>query len=193
VLFHICERAVFTLTKIIISSLHWLRESSLPASSVIVSLSIFFLVYLCLVFRMVDIYMPVVKDMKLWFCTAAPILFGRWISYRSWRTDLLCVRMMARTMWGGGGRRDIVPEVPKMCPPPGTLLALWEGRVVCMRYLFILDEIWTQDKIYIYFCRHFAWLKYFTYQLLPILAPNYKQHNLSPYKISFLSSSQHAD
>jgi hypothetical protein len=33
--------------------------------------------------------------------------------------------------------------------PRGALLVLWEARVVCMRYIFILNEIWTQDKIYI--------------------------------------------
>jgi hypothetical protein len=43
------------------SSLHGLGESPVPSSSIIVSLSIVFLVYLCLVFRMVDIYMPVVE------------------------------------------------------------------------------------------------------------------------------------
>jgi hypothetical protein len=38
--------------------------------------------------------------------------------------------------------------------------------------------------INIYFSRHFAWLKYFTYHLLvPVLAPNYKQHILSPAKV----------
>jgi hypothetical protein len=42
------------------SSLHGLGESPVPASS-IVSLSIVFLVYLCLVFQMVEIYMPVVE------------------------------------------------------------------------------------------------------------------------------------
>jgi hypothetical protein len=26
---------------------------------------------------------------------------------------------------------------------------------------------------------HFAWLKYFTYHFVPVLAPNYKQHILS--------------
>jgi hypothetical protein len=41
------------------SSLHGLGESPLPASSIVLTLSISFLVYLCLVFRMVDIYMPV--------------------------------------------------------------------------------------------------------------------------------------
>jgi hypothetical protein len=27
-----------------------------------------------------------------------------------------------------------------------------------------------------YFGKHFAWLKSFTYRLVPVLAPNYKQH-----------------
>jgi hypothetical protein len=31
----------------------------------------------------------------------------------------------------------------------------------------------------IYFGRHFAWLKYFTYHLVLVLATNYKQHTLS--------------
>jgi hypothetical protein len=31
-----------------------------------------------------------------------------------------------------------------------------------------------------YFGRHFTWLKCFTYHLVPVLAPNYKQHILSP-------------
>jgi hypothetical protein len=43
------------------SSPHGLGESRVPASSIVVSLSVVFLVYLCLVFRMVDIYMPVVE------------------------------------------------------------------------------------------------------------------------------------
>jgi hypothetical protein len=43
------------------SSLHGLGESPVPASSVVVCLSIFFLVFLCLVFRIVHIYMPVVE------------------------------------------------------------------------------------------------------------------------------------
>jgi hypothetical protein len=41
------------------SSLHELGESPVPASSIVV-VSIF-LVYLCLVFRMVDIYVPVLE------------------------------------------------------------------------------------------------------------------------------------
>jgi hypothetical protein len=39
-----------------LSSLHGLGESPVTASSIVVSLSIFFLVYLYLVFRTVDIY-----------------------------------------------------------------------------------------------------------------------------------------
>jgi hypothetical protein len=35
----------------------------------------------------------------------------------------------------------------------------------------------------IYFNRHFAWLIYFTYHLVPVLVPNYKQHILSPGKV----------
>jgi hypothetical protein len=38
-------------------------------------------------------------------------------------------------------------------------------------------------KLNIYFGRQFAWLKYFIYQLVPVLAPNYKQHSLSPAKV----------
>jgi hypothetical protein len=34
-----------------------------------------------------------------------------------------------------------------------------------------------------YIDRHFAWLKYFTYHLVPVLAPNYKQHILSPAEV----------
>jgi hypothetical protein len=51
----------------------------------------------------------------------------------------------------------------------GGASCLYEGHT------YILNEIWTQDKN-TYFGK--AWLKYFTYQLLPVLAPNYKQHVL---------------
>jgi hypothetical protein len=43
------------------SSLHGLGESPVPASSIVVSFSIFFLVYLFLVFWLVDIYVPAVE------------------------------------------------------------------------------------------------------------------------------------
>jgi hypothetical protein len=49
-----------------------------------------------------------------------------------------------------------------------------------MSYIFVLNEIWVQD---IYFGWHFAWLKYFTYPLLPVLALTYKQHNFSPAEV----------
>jgi hypothetical protein len=42
------------------------------------------------------------------------------------------------------------------------------------------------------FCRQFAWLKCFTYKLVPILALKYKQHVLSPVKVRYLSLSQNA-
>jgi hypothetical protein len=60
------------------SSLHGLGESPVPACSIVVSLSIVFLVYLCLVFRMVVIDMPVVECgyvpffadvLSIYFCT----------------------------------------------------------------------------------------------------------------------------
>jgi hypothetical protein len=50
-----------------------------------------------------------------------------------------------------------------------------------MRDIFILNEIWAQHKTYIF--RHFAWLKYFTYHLVAVLARNYKQRILSSTKV----------
>jgi hypothetical protein len=48
-----------------------------------------------------------------------------------------------------------------------------------VRIIFILYEMWVQDKVIIYFGNRFAWLKYFTCRLVPVLAPNYKQDILS--------------
>jgi hypothetical protein len=50
-----------------------------------------------------------------------------------------------------------------------------------MRDIFILNEIWVQGQIYILTCI----LKYFTYCLVPTLAPppDYTQHVLSPSKV----------
>jgi hypothetical protein len=67
-------------------------------------------------------------------------------------------------------------------PAKGALFVLWGTRVVCTRGIFILNEIWAQDKN-IYFGKHFDWLKYFTYHLVLVLAPNYKQHILSPAEV----------
>jgi hypothetical protein len=50
-----------------------------------------------------------------------------------------------------------------------------------MRDIFILNQIWAHGK-FVY--RYFAWMKYFTYQLVPVLAPNYKQHILSSAKVT---------
>jgi hypothetical protein len=59
-----------------------------------------------------------------------------------------------------------------------------------MRDIFILKEIEEQGKIY--FGKNFTLLKYFSYHLVPVLAPNYEQHILSLAKVNFLSVSQHA-
>jgi hypothetical protein len=40
--------------------------------------------------------------------------------------------------------------------------------------MFILNEIEAQGKIFI--LAGTAWLKFFTCHLVPVLAPNYKQH-----------------
>jgi hypothetical protein len=54
------------------------------------------------------------------------------------------------------------------------------------RYAYF-EELCAQDKIY--FVRHFAWLKYFTYRLLLALASSYKQHILLPAKFIKISYS----
>jgi hypothetical protein len=73
--------------------------------------------------------------------------------------------------------------------PRWALLVFGGGRI-CMRDILILNEILTQDKIYI--CMRLLGFNYFTYHSVPVLAPNYKQHILSPAKVNFLSVSQHA-
>jgi hypothetical protein len=60
--------------------------------------------------------------------------------------------------------------------------ALGGGEVVFMRDIFILNEIWAQDKIYIVWYA-LCWLKYFTYHLVSVLASNYKQQILSLAKV----------
>jgi hypothetical protein len=77
-------------------------------------------------------------------------------------------------------------EVPKLwsAPPPRGGHCWYKGHIY-LKY--------EHNIKYIYFGRHFAWLKYFTYQLVPIQAPNYKQHILLLAKVSFFSLSQHAD
>jgi hypothetical protein len=43
------------------------------------------------------------------------------------------------------------PELIKLweAPPRGALLVLLGARVYCMSDIFILNEIWAQDKLYI--------------------------------------------
>jgi hypothetical protein len=55
-----------------------------------------------------------------------------------------------------------------------------------MRDILILNKIWVQGKIYILIG---TWLKYFTYHLVPVLAPNYRQHILSPAELRKVSYS----
>jgi hypothetical protein len=51
------------------------------------------------------------------------------------------------------------PEVSKLWgAPPGSAVGPLGGRVVCMRGIFILNEILVKDKMC--FGRHCAWLKY---------------------------------
>jgi hypothetical protein len=48
--------------------------------------------------------------------------------------------------------------------------------------LFVLNEIWAQDKIYI-LLGTLLFFKYFAYHLVTVLAPNYDQHILLPAKV----------
>jgi hypothetical protein len=50
-----------------------------------------------------------------------------------------------------------------------------------MRDIFILKKY--RCKIDMYFGKHFARSKYFTYLLVPVLAANCKQHILSPAEV----------
>jgi hypothetical protein len=69
--------------------------------------------------------------------------------------------------------------------PLGGASCLYEGHICFERNM--------ETRQNMYFGRHFAWLKYFIYQLVPEMAPNYKQHILLLAKVSFLSLLQHID
>jgi hypothetical protein len=60
---------------------------------------------------------------------------------------------------------DYIKSSQTVGPPPGALLAPRRVRFLCMRDIFILDEIWKQDKIYILVD---------IYHLLQVLAPSSK-------------------
>jgi hypothetical protein len=64
-------------------------------------------------------------------------------------------------------------------PLGGGASCLYEGHIYLGRNMSATENI--------YFGRHFAWLKYFTYRLVTVLAPNYKQHILSPAKLRKVS------
>jgi hypothetical protein len=55
------------------------------------------------------------------------------------------------------------------------------GGVVCVRNIFILNDIWAQDKIYILVGTLLGWNIFL--HLVPVLAPNYKQQILSQAKV----------
>jgi hypothetical protein len=68
------------------------------------------------------------------------------------------------------------------CHPWGGCWSSAGMQGVCMRDMFILNEIWRQDTIHILVRTLLGW-----YILLvtsvPVLAPNYKQYILSPAKV----------
>jgi hypothetical protein len=76
------------------------------------------------------------------------------------------------------------PEVLKLSGPQprGALLVIC-GEARCLYGGHIYFERNMDAKWNIYFGKHFAWLKYFTYHLAPILVPNCKQHILLLAKV----------
>jgi hypothetical protein len=64
---------------------------------------------------------------------------------------------------------------PKTVGRPRDSSCLYEGHI------YFEQNMGARQNIY--FGMHFAWLKYFTHRLVQILAPNYKQHILSPAKV----------
>jgi hypothetical protein len=54
---------------------------------------------------------------------------------------------------------------------------------LCEGHTYFGRNMGTRQNIYS--GRHFAWLKYFTYKLVPVLAPDYKQHILLSAKLAF--------
>jgi hypothetical protein len=77
--------------------------------------------------------------------------------------------------WRGGGRNHYdtgvftTEDATLRAPNPlRVVLALWGERVVCMKDIYFERNMGERQNIY--FSRHFAWLKYFTYRLVPVLA-----------------------
>jgi hypothetical protein len=66
-------------------------------------------------------------------------------------------------------------------PNCGALLSSGAHELFVWGTCLFKTKYWLKIK-YI-FGRHFAWFKYFTYCLVPVLTPNYKQHILLPAKV----------
>jgi hypothetical protein len=105
-------------------------------------------------------------------------------------SDILCISLLdsiriQRYSWFIGPWRRMTVNLTgsETARPMGALLVVWGT--------YLERNMGARQNIY--FVRHFAWLKYFTCHLVPTLAPNCKQHVLSPATVSFVSVSQHAD
>jgi hypothetical protein len=84
-------------------------------------------------------------------------------------------RLEVLKLWG------VLPREAPSVLGGGGASCLYEGHIY-------LDEIWTQDKIYILVVTLLGRnILLTTYLLVPVLDPNYKQHILSPAEVSFLS------
>jgi hypothetical protein len=68
---------------------------------------------------------------------------------------------------------------------PGALLVLCGSEGFYMRFIFIFNKIWTQDKIDISVGTCVVKIVHFS---VPVLAPNQKKHILSPAQVCFLCS-----
>jgi hypothetical protein len=75
---------------------------------------------------------------------------------------------------GGISPRGSLTVGHSLGPQAGREL-LYDGHIYLERHV--------DARYNIYFGRHFAWLQYFTYQLVPVLAPNCKQLILTPAKV----------
>jgi hypothetical protein len=84
-----------------------------------------------------------------------------------WKRDLLSSKQASK------------PDVLKLWGAP---LVLW-GQPSLLSEGHISFERNMGWRWNVYFDKNSAWLKYFIYQLVPVLAPNYKQHILSPTEV----------
>jgi hypothetical protein len=117
--------------------------------------------------KMFHIWAPQLRWMRMWhFCNCGPFT----IKNRLWVLGLVlptcndssCILLMLvltghswSSGWGG--------------------IWLWKGHI------YFGQDMGARWNIY--FHRYFAWLKYFTYDLVLILAPNYEQHILLLAKV----------